>query len=110
MEVLKSPEPAQKPPSPAQKPPSPAAPKPSEDTPSDAPLSPPAKEEEPEATSTPAPAPKPEASKRPMVPKAGLPMMGGAALMAEMKKRQNKDKVVWSFDQISLLRVEIMLC
>ncbi|XP_066913614.1 F-actin-uncapping protein LRRC16A-like isoform X2 [Clytia hemisphaerica] len=84
VEELKAPEPAQKPPSPA--------PKPSEETPSDAPLSPPAKEEEPEAKPTPAPSPKPEATKRPMVPKAGLPMMGGAALMAEMKKRQNKDK------------------
>ena len=44
----------------------------------------------------PAPAPKPEAPKRPMIPKVGMPMMGGPALLAEMKKRQNKDKV-WSY-------------
>lgn len=37
---------------------------------------------------------KPEPAKRPIIPKAGLPMMGGAALMAEMKLRNNKDKVM----------------
>lgn len=36
---------------------------------------------------------RPEPAKRPMIPKAGLPMMGGAALMAEMKLRNTKDKV-----------------
>ena len=52
----------------------------------------PSEEAEPEPPAEPTPAPKPEATKRPLIPKAGLPMMGGAALMAEMKKRQNKDK------------------
>ena len=54
----------------------------------------------------PAPAPKPEATKRAMIPKAGMPMMGGSALLAEMKKRQNKDKVQAYF---SLCRVGCLM-